>query len=103
MFSFGNAMSRAPIISGIMKLPNAPASSGMITKKIMIEACMREEHVVELGRHLVAQRPSDQSHWPRIGIGFQGQASCQRTASASRPPRIKKISPENRNWMPMIL
>ena len=40
MFSLGNAMSRAPIISGIRKLPNAPVSSGMITKKIMIVACM---------------------------------------------------------------
>ena len=40
MFSFGNAMSRAPIISGIRKLPKAPVSSGMITKKIMIVACI---------------------------------------------------------------
>ena len=24
-------------------------------------------------------------------------------AIASRPPSTKKISPENRNWMPMIL
>ncbi len=40
MFSFGNAMSFAPIMSGIVKLPNAPVSSGMMTKKIMIVACM---------------------------------------------------------------
>ena len=40
MFSFGNAMSLAPIISGIRKLPNAPASSGMMTKKIITVACM---------------------------------------------------------------
>ena len=40
---------------------------------------------------------------PRIGIGDQGQASCQRTASASRPPTKKKSSAENRNWMPMTL
>src|SRR5207253_7650380 len=40
MFSLGNAMSGAPIISGIRKLPNAPVRNGMITKKIMIEACM---------------------------------------------------------------
>src|SRR6476469_7135614 len=30
MFSFGNAMSRAPIISGIKKFPNAPVSQGMM-------------------------------------------------------------------------
>src|SRR5262245_50201400 len=40
MFSRGNAMSLAPIISGIRKLPKAPVSHGMITKKIMIVACM---------------------------------------------------------------
>src|SRR5438132_8640747 len=40
MLSFGNAMSLAPIISGIRKLPNAPVSSGMITKKIITDACM---------------------------------------------------------------
>ena len=28
MLSFGNAMSRAPIISGIVKLPKAPVRSG---------------------------------------------------------------------------
>src|SRR4051794_1744357 len=40
MFSFGKAMSPAPIIRGIRKFPKAPVSSGMITKKIMTEACM---------------------------------------------------------------
>ncbi len=45
MFSFGNAMSRAPIISGIRKLPKAPVSHGMITKKIMIVACMLKNMV----------------------------------------------------------
>ena len=40
MFSLGKAMSRAPIMSGIRKLPNAPVKSGMTTKKIMIVACI---------------------------------------------------------------
>ncbi len=40
MFSLGNAMSRAPIMSGIRKLPKEPVRSGMITKKIMIDACI---------------------------------------------------------------
>src|ERR1700730_8236583 len=40
MFSFGKAMSLAPIMSGIRKLPKDPARIGMMTKKIMIVACM---------------------------------------------------------------
>src|ERR1043165_2916987 len=36
----GNAMSRAPIISGMQKFPNAPTSSGMMTKKIITDACI---------------------------------------------------------------
>ena len=40
MFSFGKAMSGAPIMSGIRKFPNAPVSNGMITKKIMIVPCI---------------------------------------------------------------
>ena len=45
MFSFGNAMSLAPIISGIRKLPKAPVSSGMMTKKIITVACMLKSMV----------------------------------------------------------
>ena len=40
MFSLGNAMSRAPIISGIVKLPNAPARIGMMTRKIITDPCI---------------------------------------------------------------
>ena len=40
MFSFGNAMSRAPIISGIVKLPKAPVRIGMITRKIITDPCI---------------------------------------------------------------
>src|SRR5690349_18249389 len=40
MFSSGNAMSRAPIMSGIRKLPKQPTRIGMIAKKIMMVACM---------------------------------------------------------------
>ena len=36
MFSFGNAMSRAPIMSGMRKLPKQPMSTGVTAKKIMI-------------------------------------------------------------------
>ena len=40
MLSRGNAMSRAPIMSGIRKLPKHPTRIGMTTKKIMMVACM---------------------------------------------------------------
>src|SRR6266850_1388754 len=40
MLRNGKAMSRAPIISGMQKFPKDPARIGMITKKIMIVACM---------------------------------------------------------------
>ena len=40
MFNLGKAMSLAPIISGMVKLPKAPARMGMMTKKIITEACM---------------------------------------------------------------
>src|SRR4030095_8086398 len=36
----GNAIARAPIMSGMQKFPKAPARIGMITKKIMIVACI---------------------------------------------------------------
>ena len=40
MFSVGKAMSSAPIINGIRKLPKAPARIGMITRKIITVACL---------------------------------------------------------------
>src|SRR4029434_1168381 len=40
MLRNGNAMSRAPIMSGMQKFPNEPARIGMITKKIMMVACI---------------------------------------------------------------
>ena len=40
MFSTGKAISSAPICSGIRKFPKAPASTGMMTRKIITEACM---------------------------------------------------------------
>jgi len=40
MFMNGKAISRAPIVSGMRKLPNPPDSAVVRTKKIMIEPCM---------------------------------------------------------------
>src|SRR5207248_462957 len=49
MFNFGNAMSLAPIISGIVKLPKAPVSSGMMTKKIITVACILKNMLYDSG------------------------------------------------------
>ena len=49
MFSLGNAMSLAPIMSGMVKLPKAPVSSGMMTKKIITEACMLKNMLYDSG------------------------------------------------------
>ena len=40
MLRKGNAMSRVPIMSGIKKFPKQPTIIGMITKKIMMVACI---------------------------------------------------------------
>ena len=37
------------------------------------------------------------------GIAVSGQASCQRTMRARRPPRIIMKSPMKRNWRAIIL
>ena len=39
LFSRGNAMSGAPIISGTIQLPNPPISAGMTKKNTMIRPC----------------------------------------------------------------
>ena len=39
LFMRGNAMSGAPIISGIIQLPKPPIIAGMTMKKIMIRPC----------------------------------------------------------------
>jgi hypothetical protein len=40
MLRSGNAMSRAPIMSGMRKFPKQPTRIGMTAKKIMMVACM---------------------------------------------------------------
>src|SRR5712664_2862232 len=40
MLSFGNAMSCAPIINGMVKFPKQPIRMGVIAKKIMISQCI---------------------------------------------------------------
>ncbi len=100
MFRNGNAMSRAPIISGMQKFPNAPARIGMITKKIMIVACMVNAMLYCDGSRIP---PVSVRITPSPGTAVSGQASCQRTTSASRPPMIIMNSPRNRNCRAIIL
>ena len=40
MFSSGNAMSLAPIIRGMVRLPKNPSRMGMATQKIIRVPCM---------------------------------------------------------------
>ena len=40
MLSSGNAMSLAPTMIGMRKLPKPPTITGITTKKIMMVACM---------------------------------------------------------------
>ncbi len=40
MLSTGKAMSRAPIWSGMSRLPKAPITIGVMAQKIMIVPCM---------------------------------------------------------------
>src|SRR5258708_4447161 len=96
MFSFGNAMSLAPIISGIRKFPNAPVKSGMITKKIITEACMVNNMLYTSGGILFPDAP-DQSHFPITGISALGQPNWVRTPRANPPPNSSMMRPVNRN------
>src|SRR5262249_33467317 len=89
MFSFGNAMSFAPIMRGIVKLPKPPASTGMITKKIMIVACMLKNMLYESGDMCCPALPGHSS-LPMIGISACGQPSWRRTNNARVPPIRKK-------------
>jgi hypothetical protein len=70
MFSFGNAMSRAPIISGMQKLPNAPIRMGVIAQKIMIKPCIVKMLVYVGG--VIAPPVFDRKSWPMTGTAVFG-------------------------------
>ena len=79
MFRRGNAMSRAPIMSGTRKLPN-PAAIGTTTMKIIVVPCSVKSWLYVVGsRNVLSARPS----WIRI-------------SSASTPPTRKKKAVVNR-------
>src|SRR5260221_10107374 len=96
MFSFGNAMSLAPIISGIRKFPKAPVKSGIMTKKIITDACIVNIMLYTSGGILLPDAP-DQSHLPTTGMSAFGQPSWVRTPRASPPPNSSMIRPVNMN------
>ena len=93
-------MSRAPIISGMQKFPKQPARIGMMTKKIMIVACMVNAMLYCAGSRIP---PVSLRMPPSPGMAVSGQASCQRTTRARRPPMIIMKSPRNRNCRAIIL
>ncbi len=65
MLRNGKAMSRAPIMSGMQKLPKAPARMGMITKKIMMVACMVKAMLYCAGSRIppgLGQQPAQPGH-----------------------------------------
>ena len=74
MLSIGNAMSSAPIISGIRKLPNAPARIGMITMKIITVACIVNSIVYASGA--ICPPSAVYSNLPKIGMLDHGHANC---------------------------
>ena len=77
MFSLGKAMSGAPICKGMMKLPNAPVSSGTIAKKTMIVPCIAPKELYKSGditpSLLAMSSPRiRESALPTRGIGWPG-------------------------------
>ena len=102
MFSFGNAMSRAPIISGISEVAERAGQQRDDHEEDHHRGVHAEEHVVELGRHAAARscRPAS---LPRIGISRVRPAELNAHQQGQDAAEDRKISAENRNWMPMIL
>jgi hypothetical protein len=70
MLSFGNAMSRAPIISGMQKLPNAPMRMGVIAQKIMIRPCIVKMLVYVGG--VICPPVLERKSWPTTGTAVLG-------------------------------
>ena len=102
MLSSGKAMSRAPIMSGMRKLPKRADQDRHDHEEDHDRGVHGEEHVVGLGLDDAAgRRLRGPSRSP--GTAVSGQASCQRTISARRPPRTIMIRPMNRNCLPIIL
>ena len=100
MFSLGNAMSRAPIMSGMRKFPKHPTMTGMTTKKIMRVACIVNSMLYTSGG--MTPSVSRKSQWSP-GTGDSGHPSSQRISMARKPPIRSMNSPRKRNCRPIIL
>ena len=85
-FRRGKAMSGAPIISGITKLPR-PANTGMMNRKISSEAWTENSPLKVFA--LTKCEPGWAS-WARISI-------------ASRPPISRKMNELTVYWIPITL
>src|SRR5689334_13341072 len=69
MFRNGNAMSCAPIISGMVKFPKQPIMKGVIAKKIMISPCIVKMLWYDAG---VMMPPERDRNAPSTGTGEPG-------------------------------
>ncbi len=77
LFSRGNAMSGAPIISGTNQLPKPPIMAGMTVKKIMIRPCAVTSEF---------QACPVSIRW------LPGDASCTRMISDRMPPTVPAMT-----------
>ena len=85
-FSLGNAMSAAPIISGMTKFPS-PANAGMMNRKIISAAWFVTSTLNVCGL----------KYWS------PGFASSARKSSARKPPARKKTIVVTTYWTPITL
>ena len=85
-FRRGNAMSGAPIISGITKFA-MPANTGMMKRKIISEACTENRPLKVFGSTNCVP----------------GWASSARITIAISPPAMKKKKVVTMYWMPITL
>ena len=116
LFSRGNAMSGAPIISGMNQLPKPPISAGMTEKKIISSPCDGDDRVpllpggddgvareVELRAHDLRQDAADHAadHGEasdracRCPCGWCCTASGRRSRACGRGGRAR-----GRGWLP---
>ena len=85
-FRRGNAMSGAPIISGMTKFPS-PANAGITNRKIISDACTENSSL----------KVCVLTNW------VPGRASSARTSIASRPAITKNTIVVTRYWTPITL
>src|ERR1019366_2104734 len=88
LFNRGNAMSGAPIISGMNQLPKPPIKAGMTEKKIISSPWL-----VMIVFHSC----------PEVTTWLFGNCSCARTISDRIPPRVPPMTAKPRYSVPMSL